>query len=459
MTQRWGFVGATFVAGAYVLVMAIDSLYRGPADYRWLLLAVLTWFSAPLALRVPGAHMTLTISEALSFVIAIGFGWEPAVLTVAVDGLLASLRQRPRRADRILFNVAEPAVSMAVCALVLDAVSGLSAAERLGAPLSRLLVPGFAATTSYLFMNSAMTALAVAIESRANVIAAWRKHANLLVLDYLGGTSLALLVVASANDLGFWDVVTALPLLAALHGTYRSTIRRTGEALKYAERLKRLYMATVESLAMAIDAKDHVTRGHIGRVKSLATRVAQALDLHDTGLLSALEAGALLHDVGKLGVPDHILNKPGPLTADEYDQIKRHAVIGADIVGAVDFPYPVAPIVRHHHENWDGSGYPDGLRGEAIPIGARILSVIDCYDALTSDRPYRRAMSHEDAMGIVIERRGTMSDPAVVDVFTALGKAGCRPAWRRRRQTRHLRWSSPGATRPDPLLASWMRLA
>ncbi len=424
MTRRWGFVGATFAAGTCVLLAAVDSLWRGPADHRWLMLAALTWMSAPLALRVPGAHMTLTISESLSFVIALGFGWAPAVLTVAVDGLLASLRQRPRRIDRILFNVTEPAVSMLACAVVLDWVSGLTAVERLGAPLSRLLVPGFAATTSYLLMNSALTAVAVALESRTSAITAWFRHANFLVLDYLGGTSLALLVVASANDLGFWDVVTALPLLAALHGTYRSTIRRAGEALRYAERLKRLYMATVESLAMAIDAKDHVTRGHIGRVKSLATRVARALDLRDEALLSALEAGALLHDVGKLGVPDHILNKPGPLTPDEYDQIKRHTVVGADIVGAVDFPYPVAPIVRHHHENWDGSGYPDGLRGDDIPVGARILSVIDCYDALTSDRPYRRAMSHDDAMVIVTERRGTMYDPAVVDAFESLGKDG-----------------------------------
>ena len=128
--------------------------------------------------------------------------------------------------------------------------------------------------------------------------------------------------------------------------------------------------------------------------------------------------------MGKLGVPDHILNKPGPLTPDEYEQIKRHTVVGAEIVSRIDYPYPVVPIVRHHHENWDGSGYPDGLRGYDIPIGARILAVIDCYDALTSDRPYRRAMNHDDAMAIVLERRGTMYDPTVVDVFAALVRRG-----------------------------------
>ena len=113
--------------------------------------------------------------------------------------------------------------------------------------------------------------------------------------------------------------------------------------------------------------------------------------------VQAIKAASLLHDVGKLAIPEHILNKPGELTPAEYEMMKRHAPIGADILSAIDFPYPVAPIVRHHHENWDGTGYPDGLAGEDIPIGARILSVVDCYDALTSDRPYRPRLSHDRA--------------------------------------------------------------
>jgi hypothetical protein len=116
-------------------------------------------------------------------------------------------------------------------------------------------------------------------------------------------------------------------------------------------------------------------------------------------------------------VPEHILNKPGKLTSSEFDQMKRHVDVGADILSAIDFPYPVVPIVRCHHENWDGSGYPRGVRGEDIPIGARILSVVDCYDALTSDRPYRRAMDREAAVGVLLERRGTMYDPLIVDTF------------------------------------------
>src|SRR4029077_8021012 len=126
---------------------------------------------------------------------------------------------------------------------------------------------------------------------------------------------------------------------------------------------------------------------------------------------------ALLHDTGKLAVPEHILNKPGRLTFEEFEKMKLHASVGADILSGIAFPYPVVPIVRHHHENWDGSGYPSGLSGTEIPIGARILAVVDCFDALTSDRPYRPRLSNDEALSILLERRGSMYDPLIVDTF------------------------------------------
>jgi diguanylate cyclase (GGDEF)-like protein/putative nucleotidyltransferase with HDIG domain len=140
----------------------------------------------------------------------------------------------------------------------------------------------------------------------------------------------------------------------------------------------------------------------------------------DPHLLRAIEAAALLHDMGKLAVPEYILNKPGPLTPAEFDKMKLHASVGADILSAIDFPYPVVPIVRHHHENWNGTGYPDGIAGTDIPIGARILSVVDCFDALTSDRPYRPRLSDREALDILAARRGTMYDPLVIDTFASV---------------------------------------
>ena len=144
---------------------------------------------------------------------------------------------------------------------------------------------------------------------------------------------------------------------------------------------------------------------------------SRAVGIDDELSVKAIEAAALLHDTGKLAVPEHILNKPGKLTESEFEKMKQHVDVGADILSLVEFPYPVVPIVRAHHENWDGSGYPRGMRGEDIPIGARILSVVDCFDALTSDRPYRRAMTDQAAIDILLERRGRMYDPHVVDTF------------------------------------------
>jgi putative nucleotidyltransferase with HDIG domain len=164
-------------------------------------------------------------------------------------------------------------------------------------------------------------------------------------------------------------------------------------------------------------SRDGFTYLHAQRVQRYAAALAVEACISDRRMLEAINAAALLHDIGKLGIPDRLLQKPGPLTPDEYTQVKQHAILGADILSAMAFPAPLAQIVRHHHENWDGTGYPDGLRGEAIPIGARVLAIVDCYDALTSDRPYRRSLPHDRAMAMMLERRGTMYEPAIADAF------------------------------------------
>ena len=206
-------------------------------------------------------------------------------------------------------------------------------------------------------------------------------------------------------------------MLLVLYFTFKAAMGRVEDADKHVEQLNRLYLSTIETLAMAIDAKDQVTHGHIRRVQAHATSLAKEVGVRDENLLKAIEAAALLHDMGKLAVPEYILNKPGKLTDAEFQKMKLHASVGADILSAIDFPYPVVPIVRHHHENWDGTGYPSGIKATAIPIGARILAVVDCFDALTSDRPYRPKLSDEEALAILKQRRGTMYDPMVVDAF------------------------------------------
>jgi putative nucleotidyltransferase with HDIG domain len=202
--------------------------------------------------------------------------------------------------------------------------------------------------------------------------------------------------------------------------TLRASFGRLEDAHLHVKKVDRLYTSTVETLAMAIDAKDDVTHNHVRRVQASALALARALGIADESELKAIEAAALLHDTGKLAVPEHILNKPGGLNEAEFEQMKRHVNIGADILSLVEFPYPVVPIVRCHHEAWDGSGYPNGIAGTDIPIGARILSVVDCYDALMSDRPYRKRMTDAEAVAIIQERSGRMYDPTVVDMFVKI---------------------------------------
>jgi diguanylate cyclase (GGDEF)-like protein/putative nucleotidyltransferase with HDIG domain len=174
-----------------------------------------------------------------------------------------------------------------------------------------------------------------------------------------------------------------------------------------------LHLRTIEALALAIEAKDHTTHDHLRRVRVYAVALAEELGLNENEL-EAVRAASLLHDIGKLAVPEHIISKPGKLTTEEFEKMKIHPIVGAEILQRVQFPYPVVPIVRSHHEKWDGTGYPDGLRGEEIPIGARILSAVDCLDALASDRQYRRALTLDQAMNAVVEEAGKAFDPRVV---------------------------------------------
>jgi putative nucleotidyltransferase with HDIG domain len=165
-----------------------------------------------------------------------------------------------------------------------------------------------------------------------------------------------------------------------------------------------------------VEAQDQTTHTHLHRVRTYATEIGKHLKLSDDEL-QALQAAAILHDVGKLAVPEHIVSKPGKLSADEFEKLKLHTVVGGEIVEQMGFPFPVAPVVRGHHEKWDGSGYPDGLSGTQIPLGARILSAVDCFDALVTDRQYRRAMSPDKAMEIIVRDSGKAFDPNVVEVF------------------------------------------
>jgi diguanylate cyclase (GGDEF)-like protein/putative nucleotidyltransferase with HDIG domain len=233
---------------------------------------------------------------------------------------------------------------------------------------------------------------------------------------YLVGGGIAAVISLCNRHLGWQTTVLALPVVYVLVRSYRLYLAKLESEKLHAEEMAALHLRTIEALALAIEAKDETHHDHIRRVQVYAVELARQLRLGEAQI-QAVRAGSILRDIGKLSVPGHIISKPGKLTVEEFEKMKVHPVVGAEILSRVQFPYDVASLVRSHHEKWDGSGYPDGLKGEAIPLGARILSVVDCLDALTSDQQYRRALPFDEVMAVIASESGISYDPHLVKVL------------------------------------------
>ena len=417
---------ATIIVGRclHPIYSSVSDLLHGQIPKEWLILAVLTVVSGSAPIRLYSIPVALSVSETFVFMSALLFGPSAGTLTVALDVAVISFWsfKRGQKLFKVVFNVCALPLTIWLAAHLLFAVGTLTPlyGNTEATDLKTLLWPLLLCTIAYFLLSSWIITFAIALERRLSPFEIWRDNFAWISLNYFGGASVAALIVNYTHELD-WTflliIVTVLPVLGILYATYSRRVDRVQDANRHLLELNTLYVSTIETLAMAIDAKDQVTHGHIRRVQQYAVGLARHLGVTDSGLIQAIEAAALLHDMGKLAVPEYILNKPGPLTSAEFERMKLHASIGADILSSINFPYPVVPIVRHHHENWDGSGYPDSLKATQIPMGARILSVVDCYDALTSDRPYRPRLSHADATRILLDRRGSMYDPLIVDTF------------------------------------------
>jgi diguanylate cyclase (GGDEF)-like protein/putative nucleotidyltransferase with HDIG domain len=416
------YVNAVIAGGSAIVALSLYTLATSPVRVQWFILAGLTLLSGSFTVRIPAISARLSVSETFVFAAALLFGPAAATVIVVLDTLIISLWQGRRSTpERVLFNAAAPAVAIWVAATLFFALAGVPPLYTSPPPILSLVPALLALAIAYFFLNTWLIAWAVAFQKRLSVFAVWQKNFSWLSVNYLSGASVAALLLPylrAEDQSGLFRVLgILLPLLLVSYLTLRTALGRVDDANRHLNELNKLYLSTIETLAMAIDAKDQITHGHIRRVQSYAVGLARSMGVNDETQIKAVEAAALLHDMGKLAVPEYILNKPGPLTPAEFEKMKLHASVGADILKAIDFPYPVVPIVRHHHENWDGTGYPDKLKGTEIPVGARILSVVDCFDALTSDRPYRPRLADKDALRILIDRRGTMYDPLVVDAF------------------------------------------
>ncbi len=411
------FVAGVALVGGAATVQAVISLWHEGYTVEWSIFGALAMIAGYFALKIPGVPVRVSLSDTFFLASALLFGPGPATVTIALDSLIMTAwHRRTRGLSRLIFNATAPTLALWAGAQCFEWLSD-GFRYRSPQPVETLILPLVCLTAVYFGLNSMLMAVAIGLEKKAPPLTVWRQHFSVIGLNYLASASLAFFFVVVAQFASLLALATVLPLFAVFHLSMRSWTGRLEDAERHVATVDRLYLSTIEALSSAIEAKDGVTSSHIHRVQHYAMGLAREAGVTEPLMLKALQAAALVHDTGKLAVPERILNKPGKLTADEFETMKLHVNVGADILSAIDFPYPVVPIVRSHHENWDGSGYPRGLRGEEIPIGARILMIVDCFDALTSDRPYRRGMGPEAALAIMLPQAGIKFDPHLLAIF------------------------------------------
>lgn len=379
-----------------------------------------TWWTTALFALVIGAVSLLKVPlPGVLSSLSVGFVFKLIAIVElnAAEALLASTagvvaqafwraEHRPRM-HQLVFNISSVWISLLLAQIVYLRMEVLSAE-----PAPALIT----AAAVYFLVNTWIVTVIIALTEQKTLVNVWKECFFWSFPYYLMGGGLASMFVLCLRSAGWTSALFILPLIYLIHRSYRLYMERLESQRDHAEELAALHLRTIETLALAIEAKDQTTHDHLQRVRIYAHEIGVELGLSEDETL-ALQAASLLHDIGKLAVPEHIICKPGKLTKEEFEKVKIHPVVGADILKRVEFPYPVVPIVRSHHEKWDGTGYPDGLKGEEIPIGARILSAVDCLDALASDRQYRPALPLDEAIRVLAASSGTSFDPRIVEIL------------------------------------------
>jgi diguanylate cyclase (GGDEF)-like protein/putative nucleotidyltransferase with HDIG domain len=411
-----------FVVGVIALAALLVVFVLPIGTNRPLLFAALLVLSAAtsvlkVTLPLPHSASTMSVSYAVDFTAMLMLGTELTMIIAAVSALCqCNFRIRePNPPHRTLFSMATLVITVFAAGSVYQAMGGVPGDFALWSDLTPVAV----AAATYFCVNTALVATVIGLTTGTPIYKVW--HGNFFwgAPGYFVGAAVAsgimLLQQYSSHSL----IPLGIVPLYLTYRTYQVYLKRIEEEQLQVKQIADLNFATIEALALAIDAKDQTSQSHIRRVQLYATALARELGMSENDI-QGVKTAALLHDIGKLAVPEHILSKPGPLTSEEFQKIRAHPKIGAEIISSVPFPYPVAPLILRHHERWDGKGYPDGLKGEEIPLGARILTAVDYFDAVMAERPYHKALPFDAAVKLLKQEAGKALDPRVVDAFVRL---------------------------------------
>ena len=405
------------VCGVGALGLAVSQLMSQPFDARWLALAAFavvgSWVAAS---RIPGVKSMVTVSDTFVFLTVLLCGPNAATLVAAVSAASESARY-VKRWLTLATNISVLSCSFFISSQAVTLIFGdlRLLAHHKETFFVYVLALGLLAALQAV-INPFLIVVIMALKTGKPMLQIWREDYSWVMVTYFSGIITAGVVNALIHYYGFAAVGFTIPVLLANYLAYRPYVKNIEVARQHVEDTRALHMRTLEAFATAVDAKDQITHEHVQRVQIYAEGLARILGLSEKEI-EALRAGALLHDIGKLAVPDYILNKPGKLTAAEFDKMKIHTIVGAQILERINFPYPLVPVVRHHHERWDGNGYPDGLKGETIPLTARILTVVDCFDAVREDRQYRKGLTRDEAIELLRRDKNKHYDPRIVDLF------------------------------------------
>ncbi|MDP8256454.1 MAG: HD domain-containing phosphohydrolase [Candidatus Alcyoniella australis] len=383
-------------------------------DFAFAVYLGLAIITSRMTVKVPFSNVHFSIDTAFVFAIIMLYGMLPAIFADAIGKFVLSITNTsPRTRFKIPFNVASGVLAVFGASYVYTLLLGSGG----NATLSDQILPIVAMVTVYYLVNTTTVATGICITEPQNLLRFWLKNfLQTSIGFYTAGSIAALLFIldTQASALGF---LVTIPIIGLTYFSQQIYLQKEEESHSHISELEDLHMSTVRALALATDAKDAYTHGHVHRVQAYAVSLARKLGIEEEATIKGISFAAQVHDIGKIAIPDAILNKPGKYSESEFQIMKSHPIIGAEMLKGIPLPFPVSKIVRHHHEKWNGRGYPDGLAGQEIPFESRILTVVDVYDAIRSSRPYRPKMEKEKAIAIMRKEKGFTLDPSITDVF------------------------------------------